>query len=454
MEFKETEILEFKKSTSEIKEAIISIVAILNKHHKGELYFGIKNNGEVIGQIIGKDTIRDISRAVSNAVEPKTYPTIEQVNIKGKTCIKVDFNGDDVSYYAYGRVYMRVGDEDKKLGPREIEKVIVKKHRNNFRWEIQISDNTIKDISIKTVKDYVKRANLAGRIDYKYDNIKNVLRKLGLIRGNKFLNAAQVLFSRKNNLEVQFAVFAGIDKVTFLDIKQFKSDIFNLLEKSEEYIKERINWHVEIKGLQRQEIPEVPIDAIREALVNSLCHRDYFAPESNKIAIFKNRIEIWNPGNFPEGLTPQDFIKGKEQSVLKNPLIADVLYKSKEIEKWGSGLKRIYDECRINKSKIEFKILKTGFMVVFYRKEISKDSNVVSGRLTQKPPRNRPETAQKIIEVLLKNPYTTRQELANIVGLTEDSIKHRLVDLKNKNIIKRIGADRGGYWKVVKKCWI
>ncbi|MFH1824296.1 MAG: ATP-binding protein [Candidatus Firestonebacteria bacterium] len=71
---KETETLEFKKSTSELKEAIISIVSILNKHKVGELYFGLKNDGTVVGQQVGKETIRDVSRSISSNIEPKIYP--------------------------------------------------------------------------------------------------------------------------------------------------------------------------------------------------------------------------------------------------------------------------------------------------------------------------------------------------------------------------------------------
>jgi ATP-dependent DNA helicase RecG len=119
--------------------------------------------------------------------------------------------------------------------------------------------------------------------------------------------------------------------------------------------------------LKREEIPEIPIKAIREALVNSFCHRDYTIPKGNELATFKDRIEIYNPGAFPEGLTPEDFIKGKERSILRNPLLAETLYKSKEIEKWGSGLKRIYEECRSSGVKIDFETLKSGFLVVFYR---------------------------------------------------------------------------------------
>ena len=83
--------------------------------------------------------------------------------------------------------------------------------------------------------------------------------------------------------------------------------------------------------------------------------------------MFKDRVEIYNPGTFPEGYTPEDFIKGKERSILRNPIIAETLYKSKEIEKWGSGLKRIYEECQLNNVRVEFETLKSGFLVIFHR---------------------------------------------------------------------------------------
>jgi ATP-dependent DNA helicase RecG len=94
-------------------------------------------------------------------------------------------------------------------------------------------------------------------------------------------------------------------------------------------------------------------------------------------------VNLWSEhqfsGAFPEGYTPEDFIKGKERSILRNPLIAETLYKSKEIEKWGSGLKRIHEECRLNDVKVDFEILKSGFMVVFHRDLTMSENESVPG---------------------------------------------------------------------------
>src|SRR3989338_5352017 len=98
----ESETLELKKSTSELKEAIISIAAMLNKHQKGELYFVIRNDGEAIGQQVTENTSRGISQAISEHIEPKIFPKINKILIEGSSCVKVESDGSEKPYFAYG----------------------------------------------------------------------------------------------------------------------------------------------------------------------------------------------------------------------------------------------------------------------------------------------------------------------------------------------------------------
>lgn len=372
MEFKfaENETLELKKSTSELKEAVVSISSILNKHGFGELYFGIKNDGSVVGQDLSEKTLRTASQAISENIEPRIYPEISVVKIEDKNCIYVKFSGDEKPYYAYGRAYKRVGEEDRKLSAKEIETIILQKNINALRWESQPSKTGISEVNEATIKKFLTKANSVGRLQFPYENTETTLHKLELIDSGRMLNAAKVLFCDQNLLEVQAAIFAGTDKITFLDIKQLKGNIFDLLEQTELYLKNHLKWRVKFGKLEREEIPEIPISALREALVNSFCHRDYLIPKSNEIALFKDRVEIYNPGTFPEGLTPKDFIEGGERSVLRNPLISKTLYYSKDVERWGSGLKRIYESCSQEGVSVEFNALKTGFLVAFKRKNL------------------------------------------------------------------------------------
>lgn len=451
----ESEVIEFKKTTGELKEGIISIVSILNKHKNGKLYFGIKDNGEIIGQDVSSKTIREVSKSISENIEPRIYPNVNKIKLEDKECILVEFEGDDIPYLAFGRAYMRVGDEDRQLSMKEIRKIILKDENEVGKWENKISDYTTQDIDEELLKEFIEKGRKAKRINFPYTNKEEILKKLSLVnKDNDLLNAGYILFAKEAKLEMQMAIFATETKLTFLDIDQVFGNIFELIEVGEGYIRKNIKWPVNFKSgsMERVEIPEIPLEAIREAVINSLIHRDLKNPKSNEIAIYKDRIEIFNPGEFPEGYKPEDFIEGKEGSMPQNPLIANTLYLSKDIEKWGSGFKRIADECKEANVKVEFKIKRSGFTVIFYRKN---DKELYE--LTQKDKNNSAnstengtqiDTEKLILDILKKTPEITQKELAGKANISLRTVKRLMQQLKEKNIIERVGSDRKGYWKI------
>ena len=125
-----------------MKEAVISISSILNKHKKGEIYFGVKDNGKIIGQDISDATLREISKSISDHIEPKIFPRIENVSIENKQCVYVKFEGKDAPYFAYGRAYIRTGTENKQVSAKELENMILHKNREHMRWDNQINEET------------------------------------------------------------------------------------------------------------------------------------------------------------------------------------------------------------------------------------------------------------------------------------------------------------------------
>ncbi len=376
---KETETLEFKRSTGELKEAVISIAAILNKHRKGELYFGVGPDGAPVGQDVSEKTLRAVSQAISNHIEPQIFPEISTVMIDDRECILVRFEGYNTPYFAYNIARIRVADEDKTMSQPEIVKYLQRKNGIEDAWERKLSDTTISVVLEKNVRDYMKRSKAAGRIGFEFTDKTSALNKLGLTNGEYLLNAGVVLFSNSTYAELQMAVFAGTERLTFLDIQRKHGTVFELVALAEKYIVSNIHWQVVFDGsLRRKEIPEIPIDAIREALINSFCHKDYGACQSNEVAIYKDRVEIYNPGTFPSGFSPADFIRGNERPVRRNPLITSILYYSKDVESFGTGLKRIATACRDVNCRFDFKILKSGFLVVFYRSVQSTGNNARS----------------------------------------------------------------------------
>ncbi len=452
MMHKESETIEFKKTTAELKEAVISVAAMLNKHGHGVVYFGIDEHDRVVGMTVGRNTIKEITQAVVDNTEPKVFPKVEHREINGKDCIIVEAHGINSPYFAYGRAYIRVGESDKALSAHEIETRILS--RKKLLWESGISERQLKDINVQTLKEYIKRANEEGRINFKYSNVKTVLRKLHLLSGEKLLKATEVLFCNDNSMEIQAAIFAGTDKITFLDIKKFKGNIFSLRRQAEFYIQEHIRWRADLSESRRKEIPEVPVRAFSEAIGNSLCHRDYTNPKGNEVAIFKDRIDIYNPGTFPDELAPEDFIKGDGYSILRNPLIAETMYMSADIEKWASGLKRIYDECTAAGIKVEFKCVKTGFVVSFHRPKWEEGEGLAQGGQAGGQTGGQgkrmifSDKQKKILEILKKKPQISRKELAEEFGINTSAVQKHLMKLKETGYIKRIGPDFGGHWEI------
>lgn len=411
----ESEILEFKKTTGELKEGVISIASILNKHQKGELYFGIKPDGSPVGQQISEKTLRDISQEIANHIEPKIYPEITVVCIDGKDCILVRFEGYNTPYFAYNVARIRVADEDRVMSQQELTSYIMEKQSREGTWERRVSECLTSSVDEKILRDYIRRGQESGRISFDYTDRETVLSKLSLTSGEHLLNAGMVLFGETPYNDLQMAVFAGTERLTFLDIQREHGTIFELVDRAEKYIFKNIRWRVEFGALQRKEIPEIPVDAVREALINSFCHKEYGTGQNNEVAIYKDRVEIYNPGSFPAGYEPEDFISGRERPVRRNPLIAQTLYYSRNVESFGTGLKRIADACGSIGCKFKFEVLKSGFVVVFYR-SAADDDNL--GGATQDTTQ---VTTQDKIIVFCAEPRS-KAEIAEHCGFR--SIKH------------------------------
>ena len=447
---KESETVEFKESLTQLKKGIISVASILNKHKKGKIIFGIIDNGSVKGVTVGKDTLRDVSKAISDHIEPKIYPLIKEETIEGKHCVAVDFSGKNTPYYAYGRAYIRTADEDKVLSGKALEEFILNKNKNKFMWDKDIcKDAKLSDISAVKIRQYVLSAEL------RYTAKKDILENLELIRDNRLTNGSVVLFGKNPSkffrlLNLRCATFLGTDTASQpLDMTDFDGDLFELISFAENYIIQHINVGMRLKGLVRIDIPEINQDAFREAIINAFCHRDYSMPQEINVAVFKDRVEIRNPGGLCEGLTIKDILT-KKVSKRRNVLIADVFHRVHLVEKWGTGIGKIksLEPCA------KFEEFSGFFSVTFKRK--NKDVGNVPGKHLKWSEKwserwsELSEREQQILNLIIETPKISRSQLSEDVGINPSAIQKHITKLKKKHILKRIGPDKGGHWDVVK----
>ena len=331
---RESETIEHKKSLAELSEGLVSIAAILNKHGHGELWFGVRNDGTAVGMDVAETTLRKVSHAIAAHIEPRIYPKITTVSIEGKDCIRVGFAGAEAPYYAHGRAYMRVADEDRQLSARELESIILRKNRTHESWDSETITDPKFEPSVTRLRAFVRRAGL------KWSSAEAILDNLGLRSGQSFRNATALFFPRKSTLTLRCAVFATDSGPTLLDQHDFTGDLPSLIDEAEKYILRNIHIGMRLEGFRRVDVPEIPQPALREAIINAFCHRDYRDSDEVRVAIFPNRVEVRNPGSLPEGFTVDD-LRSKQISRRRNPIVASLLQRIHLIEAWGRGLSLI-----------------------------------------------------------------------------------------------------------------
>ncbi len=404
---KESETVELKASLAELKTGLLSICAILNKHGAGELWFGVKNNGTAQGLTVTDKTLRDLSQAIAAHIEPKIYPDIAQEEMSGKTCIKVSFSGETGPYYAYGRAYMRVADEDRQLSAQELESLILHKNRHVLSWDSEPHPGSLKELNSKKVQRFVKRAGLT------WDNLTNALTKLQLLKDGQLLNAAGLFFSKTPPMQLRCAVFAGTTSSNIIDHHDFDGDILELIEEAQKYILKNIHIGMRLNGLYREDVLEITPAALREAIINAFCHRDYRDPDYIHIAIFKDRVELRSPGGLYDGLTISKMRKGNV-SKRRNPLIADLFRRIQMVEAWGRGMPLILE----NEPNVKFQVIAKVFIACFARPsytETIEDASTLVESGAQSGAQSRAQS-DEILRILLASPLSA-SDLVKSLGL-------------------------------------
>ena len=214
------------------------------------------------------------------------------------------------------------------------------------------------------------------------------------------------------------------------------------------YIIRNIRWSVGLSedGIHRTETPEVPIDALRESVINSFAHARYDGAVQHEIDIFSNRISITNPGSFANSFEPADFAKRDLHSYLRNETIARTLYLCKDVETFGSGLRKIYSLCEESNVAISYIKGDTAFTFEFSRvdRNIVSSDDMINGTIND----TITDLEASVLSWLKDNPHLTVAELVDKSGKSIRTVNRVIASLKNKDLVRRVGSNKTGYWKV------
>lgn len=318
-------------------------------------------------------------------------------------------------------------------------KRLIKNEDYSSKWEEELTDKTPDDLDDNTLLDFYNSSKACGRLEMKEYDKEKLLSTLEVVKDGRIKNAGYVLFGKNVNVGLKLATYATNNKVTFIDLKLINGNVYNLVGIALEYILNKINWRVEIGSRKRSEIPEIPEDAIREIIVNAFAHANYEIVPEIEIGIHPNKIEVYNPGTFLDDLTPYDFINNNLSSFKRNRLILDILFRSKDVEKSGTGFQRVNELCIKQNVSWNFRKVAYGFFFEFIRTNVH--LNVQTNVQLNKQ-------EQTIFNLIYANEHITKEELAIRINKSEKTVQRIISKLISNNMIERIGSNKDGYWKV------
>jgi ATP-dependent DNA helicase RecG len=450
----ESETLELKKTTGERREGMQTLCAMLN-HRGGRVVFGVRPDRKVAGQQIADRTLEELADEIHH-IDPPAFPSVEQVLIDGdKYAIVVSTSQGQGRPYSYrGLPYLRVANTTREMSSAEYNRMLLERMHSETRWENQTAAGwTVDDLDIAEITRTLVEGIRRGRTDDPGTrDPKDVLRAFGLVKDAALLRAAAVLFGKPERLAADFpqcllrvAKFKGTDKSEFLDNRQFNGNAFFLLARAEQFLRENlpIAGRVLPNLFEREDDPLYPPVALREALANAFCHRDYaIGGGSVALAIYDDRLEITSSGTLHFGLTAAALFQAHE-SLPWNPMIARVFYRRGVIEQWGRGTLKIAELTQ---------------QAGLPRPEIEDANGCVTVRFRPSkyiPPRrighDLSERQQNILGVLgaARAPLPLREILSRLPKpVSENGTKDDLQMLKELNLVANSGRGAGAKWRL------
>ena len=344
---RESKTIEFKREYTENLK--YEVIAFANTDG-GTIYIGIEDDGTVIGIENTDKTMLSITNMIRDSIHPDVtlFTDVSMIDIEEKTVIRIDIlRGTERPYYIKGKgirpegIYVRQGASSVPASHAAIVKMIKETSSDNFE----------EAISIEQTLSFSKADEAFRNHSINFDD--NNKRTLGLIRHDGLYTNLALLLSDQCPHSIKAARFQGTDKAIFTDRVEISGSVFQQMDEAYEYLQKNNRVSSEFKGLERVDHLDYPEEALREALVNAVVHREYAIPGPVLISIFDDRIEITALGGLTKELSLDDIMLGV--SVLRNKKLGDIFYRLKLIEAYGTGIEKImrsYDNCS-EKPKID-----------------------------------------------------------------------------------------------------
>lgn len=347
--------LEFKTSLR-AKESIGKTICGFLNGTGGYILCGIGDGGKVVGANESESQIRKFQQFIREAINPSALVSAQAETLGNKEIIVIEVpKGSDPPYSFKNVHYLRHAESAQIMDQATIRDIVLRSEIEPQRWERRFSTaDPGDDLDRQEIRNAVRDTEKVKRVTFSEpSNPVRVLQDLDVAKYGRLTNAGDILFtSRPSSRHPQTRVRAmrySSDKAgaKFSDMKSFEGPLHDVFEEAYTFIVRNTTSVSLFRAGQpkREDMPLYPEDAVREGLINALVHREYSSPSGGvSIHIYPKRLEIWNSGRFPEGITSESLRNG-QISVLRNPDIAHVLYLRGLMEKAGRGSVLIINLC-------------------------------------------------------------------------------------------------------------
>lgn len=444
--------IEFKESLTNLDKELVAFANSCG----GRIFVGITDGREIKGARISNRLKSQVQDAASNCdpqvdIALDSFRDILIINIK---------EGVDKPYKCGSGFFRRIGPNSQKLSRNEIIEFFKAEEKIRFDQLINAQFYYDEHFDPKKLDRFLRLAGISKVMDD-----QSILLNLGAAErqedGKVVVNNTGILFFSKNldyiypHAAVTCALFQGTDKFTVLDRRDFNEDLISNIDGAMNFLKRYIAVRYEMIGeARRREVPEVPYDALREAIINAVAHRDYFERGANvMVEVYDDRIEIGNPGGLPKGLRPEEFGK---KSVLRNPRVAGLLHRADYIEKMGTGIRkmqRLMSEARLPPLEFQF----TSFFTVTFRKPISEQEKKLCEGFGVKFGEifglrgDRLVRIVDMLEMLNQGQKLVAIQIAGKFEITTRAVAKDIKFLRDQGIIKFMGAPKTGRYVLTER---
>ena len=488
----ESKNVEFKVVLPEKSEKYTKTIVAFANTQGGRLVIGIDDRTrEVIG--VDEESVfkmmDSISNAVSDSCVPQIVPNIELQTVGGKTVIVVTTApGPNRPYYlkAKGKekgTFIRVAGTSRLAYADKIRELELEGSRISWDELTCVGFEVTEQQTEKLCRDSMEFRRVAGLPKREMTEAQLINWKLlkkaddSLIASNAFVLLTSDYFPFS---KTQCAVFKGRERTVFLDKREFIGPIYEQIEEATAFVLRNIRLGATISGLIRREAYELPVEAVREMIINAHCHRNLSDSSCVQVAVYDDRLEVTSPGGLYNGLTYEEIMNG--HSKLRNRTIANIFNQMGLVEAWGTGIKRIMqaaDHYRLPAPEIQ--AFDDMFRVNLYRNSLTefeegtfdsvmgKRANRVEstrkfGESSEKVRRRFGEGSEKnqitlwnteindmqrnILNLIRKNNRISAKGMAEVLSVSSRAVEKNIKLLKDRGILIRHGSPKSGYWEI------